>query len=108
MATGIAARHALAGSMVSNPARSSAFINVSGKRSGLAQAAGAPRQATASATNPASAASTASATSAPATAAGMRFLHHSSKRSSVLLVEGIERCQADVGDFLFTKGYFVT
>jgi hypothetical protein len=98
--------------MLSDPARITCIlINVPGKRSGLAQAASSPREAAASAAISAAAASAppaTSAASASATTAGTGFLHHSSKRSSVLLVEGIERCQAHVGNFLFTKCNFVT
>jgi hypothetical protein len=35
-------------------------------------------------------------------------LYAALSRRYVLLVEGIERRQADVGDFLFTEGDFVT
>jgi hypothetical protein len=89
-----------------DPASTTEFINISGMQSGLTQAARSPGQAAASAAHPASAASTASAASATpaaATTAATGFLNHAPQRSGVLLVEDIEGCQADVGNFLFTK-----
>jgi len=54
----------------------------------------------------ANAASAASAASAAAAATG--FLYQAPKRSRVLLIEDVERRQADVGHFLFTERDFVT
>jgi hypothetical protein len=97
---------------MSNPANNERVSNVIGKWSGLADAASAPRQtaATATATTAAaaSAAPAASATAASATTTATRFLHAVLGRRSVLLVEDIERRQADVSDFFLAKRESVT
>ena len=80
-----------------------------GKQSASANAATAPGYAAAT---DAAAPATATASAAPATAAAPAttaaaattgFLNEASKRSRVLLVEHVERRQADVGDFLVTE-----
>src|SRR5258708_7598809 len=73
--------------------------------SGLADAAGAPRQAAAATASGATAASatattTAATTTAAATASAPRHLNAA---SDVFLVEQVERCEADVGDFFFAE-----
>src|ERR1700689_518064 len=86
--------------------------NVIGKRAGLAEPARTPRQAT---PTPTAAAATASATPAasaapatPAATAAACFLYAALGRRSVLLVEYIEGCEADVGDFFLAKREPVT
>jgi len=81
------------------------LVNVGEKRSGLARAAGAPREAAASAADAASATSATSAASATAaaTAATPSYLHATLGRFAVLLVEDVEGRKADVGDFLFAE-----
>ena len=66
--------------------------------------------ATASAANanPASAASAASAATAASAAAAAAGFVYQALKSGVLLVEDVERRQADVGHFLFTEDDFVT
>ena len=113
------------------------FVNAIGRRS-LAPAAGSPRRAAASAGNapansptnsaasaangdaasaanpnaaPAAAAASAAAAATAASAAAAAapgFMYQAPKRSLVLLVEDVERRQANVVDFLFTEGDFVT
>jgi hypothetical protein len=79
---------------------------------GLAKAASAPGKAAtaaataAPATSAASAAAAASAASAAAATAG--FLHHAADRSGILLIEGVECRQTDVGEFFDTEREFVT
>jgi hypothetical protein len=90
--------------------------NVIGKRAGLAEPASTPRQAAATATAAAAAAAattsaTPAASAAPATPAATAaacFLYAALGRRSVLLVEYIERCEADVGDFFLAKREPVT
>jgi hypothetical protein len=96
----------MAGSNLSNPAMTLAFVNLLGNRFGSAEAAKAPRRAAAatataatSATPAASAAAATPATSAAA-AAAPGYLHVA---ANVLLVEQMERCQTDVGDFFFAE-----
>ena len=91
-----------------------AYINVSGNWSSLAKAAGSPGSAataTAATTTAAAAASptTAAASATPAaTATAPGELYASFGRRCVLLVEHIERRQADVGDFFLAKHDLVT
>src|SRR5437868_6957564 len=87
-----------------------AFVNVIRKRSGLANAASAPRQTAAATTTAAAATASATATApaasaaAASAAAAARFLYQAAPSGcQVLLVEEIERRQTDVGDFLFTE-----
>ena len=90
--------------------------NVIGKRAGLAEPASTPRQATATATaataaTTAAASATPAASAAPATPAATAaacFLYAALGRRSALLVEDIERCEADVGDFFLAKREPVT
>src|ERR1700733_14604010 len=81
--------------------------NVIGKRAGLAEPASTPRQATATATA-ATAAAAATASATPAASAAACFLYAALGRRSALLVEDIERCEADVGDFFLAKREPVT
>jgi len=92
-----------------------ASVNVVRQCSALAKAANAPwpaasaTAAAASASATASAASAATAaSSAAATPAASGKLFAEPGRSGVLLVEDIERPQADVGDFLFIEGDLLT
>jgi hypothetical protein len=88
-------------SPANSPANSAAATAASAANGNAAPAANA---------NAASAASAASAaaTAASAAAAAASFVYQAPKRSRVLLVEDVERRQADVGDFLFTEDDFVT
>ena len=85
----------------------SVSANVIGKRSGLADAASTPGQTPATATAATAAASATPAASAapatPAATAAACFLYAALGRRSALLVEYIERCEADVGDFFLAK-----
>src|SRR5450631_4183693 len=75
-----------------------------GKPSGLAHpAAGAPRNAAASAAAAATAAASATPTAAAASAATATAPRHLNAAADVLLVEEMERRQANVGDFFFTE-----
>jgi hypothetical protein len=96
------------------------LVNTIAERSALANAASAPRQAaTTAAAAPAtakaaatSAASAAAASATPAaaatTAAAPGFLNEAARPCNVLLVEHMERRQADVGDFLVTESECLT
>jgi hypothetical protein len=102
----------MAGSNLSNPAMTICVVGVSAC-AGLAKAASAPGKAAAAAataaapaTSAASAASATSAASAAAATAG--FLHHAANRSGILLIEGVECRQANVGKFFDTEREFVT
>jgi hypothetical protein len=87
-------------------------VNVVGKCSRLTDAAIAPRQTTAAASTTStapSAAATATSAAAPATSAASAAstplcnLFPDVGRAGVLLVEDVERPQANVGDFFFTE-----
>jgi hypothetical protein len=103
-------RHGMAGSTLSDPAISYCLVNPVSKPTqlsasrprDLAPAAVTPRRAAAATANAASATSAAAATpttsAAAATAPG--YLHAA---ANVFLVEQMERCQADVGDFLVAE-----
>ena len=80
-------------------------VTVSGKLTALAEAAGAPGSAaTATATATAASATTAApATTAASATATAGHLHAALGRRNVLLVEDVERRQADVGDFFHAK-----
>src|ERR1700691_1711042 len=85
--------------------------NVIGKRSGSAEPASTPRQATATAAAATAAAATPAASATPATPAATAaacFLYAALGRRGALLVEYIERCEADVGDFFLAKREPVT
>jgi hypothetical protein len=100
-------RHGTAGSTLSDPAISYCLVNRVGKPAqlsarDLAPAAMAPRRAAAAAANAAPATSAAAATPAtPAAAATAPGYLHAA--ANVFLVEQMERCQADVGDFLVAE-----
>src|ERR1700733_6786475 len=81
--------------------------NAVGKRSGLAEPASSPGQTSATATA-ATAAPADAASATPASSAAPCFLHAVLGGRSVFLVEYIEGCQADVGDFFIAKREFVT
>ena len=99
---------------VIEPGQRPTFVSVMEEPSALAKAASSPgRAATAAAasaatgaTAAATATTTASATAAT-TAATPGKLYAALGRRSVLLVEHVERRQAHVGDFFFTKRYLV-
>src|SRR6202011_662700 len=92
-----------------SPAYSAASAAASAASATNANAAPAANANAASAAAAASAATAASAAAgASAAAAATGFLYQALKRSCVLLVEDVERRQADVGDFLFTESDFVT
>jgi hypothetical protein len=78
------------------------FVNAVREQTGLAIAATSPRRAAASATDAASATSAAAAAAATSAAAATApgYLHAA---ANVFLVEQMERCQADVGDFLVAE-----
>jgi hypothetical protein len=107
-------KQGLAGSTSSNPAKT-IHVSLIEERPGLADAATAPRQtATAAAYAAACATTAAAATTATSTAtatsaaAAAGFLNHAAKRSRVLLVEHIERRQADVGELFHSECQLVS